>query len=93
MATSEKITLPKRGPKMYMIRESSYFKPYEDDTGFAIDSSPNLTAIISDLVQEIEIDIPRILSEPFVFSEEELIDMADKNDYRPLLDSDPTDEF
>lgn len=71
---------------MFIIQENSYFKPYEYDTGFAIKSSPNLTANI--------IDIPQmILSEPFVFSEEELIDMADKNDYRPLLDSDPTDEF
>lgn len=71
---------------MFIIQENSYFKPYEYDTGFAIKSNPNLTANI--------IDIPQmILSEPFVFSEEELIDITDKNDYRPLLDSDPTDEF
>lgn len=79
---------------MFIIQENSYFKPYEYDTGFAIKSSPNLTANISDPIHEIEIDIPQmILSEPIVFSEEELVDVADKNDYRPLLDSDPTDEF
>ena len=78
---------------MFIIQENSYFKPYEYDTGFTIKSSPNLTATISNPIQEIEIDIPQILSESIVFSEKELIDVADKNDYRPLLDSDPTDEF
>lgn len=78
---------------MFVIQEFSYFKPYEEDTGLTITTSmPDLTATISNPIQEMGIDIPVILSEPTDFPEE-LISIAEKNDYRPLLDSDPTDEF
>lgn len=74
---------------MFVIQEFSYFKPYEEDTGSTITTSmPDLTAAISNPIEEMGIDIPLILSEP-----EEVISIAEKNDYRPLLDSDPTDEF
>jgi len=78
---------------MYVIQKCSYFKPYEDDTGFSdINSTPNLTAKIINPIQEIGIEIPLSLSMP-IASQEEMIEMAEKSDYRPLLDSDPTNEF
>ena len=75
---------------MFVIQEFSYyFKPYEEDTGLTITTSMHdLTAAICNPIEEMGIDIPLILSEP-----EEVISIAEKNDYRPLLDSDPTDEF
>jgi len=74
---------------MFVIQEFSYFKPYEEDTGLTFTTSMHdLTAAISNPIEEMGIDIPLILSEP-----EEAISIAEKNDYRPLLDSDPTDEF
>jgi hypothetical protein len=79
---------------MLVIQEYNYFKPYSDDTGLTlIDSMPYLTAsIVTNPIQEIAFDLEPILIEPFDIYDE-AINLVEKNDYRPLLGPDPTDEF
>ncbi len=73
---------------MFVIEKYSYFKPYEDDTGFTLmNSLPYLTAGIDKTIQEHGIELP------FMSKEAEIINETHKKDYRPLFDSDPTDVF
>jgi len=76
----------------YIIQENSYVKPYKDDTGVTVvNSSSNLTASINDLMEEIGFEIPLERAELLI--PERMIEISEESDYRPLLDSDPTDEF